>query len=528
MTVRVCTGAGMRARETEAFAAGRDPYEVMGTAGEGVAAVILARYPEVRTQGAIVFAGTGNNGGDGWVIAGALAREGCPVQVEALGEPTTADAQRAKGGAASVALERAAERGAVTAPAVVVDALLGVGTMGEPRGAVAEAIARIEALRAHGARVVAVDLPSGIDATTGAGGRVVHADCTVTFDAMKQGLLHRRDEAGAIVVLDIGLGPIMDEAKARALGPALIDAAWVRRAVPPIPAAAHKGVRRRIAIVGGGEGMAGAPLLAARGALRSGIGMVRLLVAPTNVPVVQGALPEAMAARWPMTEEEQTPVLEWSHALVLGPGLGRGTKSRALVERLLVTWRGPVVLDADGLNVFEGEPRTLGSLLGARPAIVTPHPVETARLMRLDPAAILAHRFAVGAELAKTLGAVVLLKGPPTVISAPDGRVAVVAAGSPALGTGGSGDVLSGIVTTLLAQLGDPFAAAAAGAWVHGRAGELAAGIDHPVLEQSARCSVRGATLGDVIDALPMAWRLDDPAPRAPILAVLPKVGGER
>ncbi|MGA0919703.1 MAG: Minf_1886 family protein, partial [Gemmatimonadaceae bacterium] len=182
MTVRVCTGAGMRARETEAFAAGRDPYEVMGTAGEGVAAVILARYPEVRTQGAIVFAGTGNNGGDGWVIAGALAREGCPVQVEALGEPTTADAQRAKGGAASVALERAAERGAVTAPAVVVDALLGVGTMGEPRGAVAEAIARIEALRAHGARVVAAYLPSGIDATTGAGGRVVHADCTVTFD----------------------------------------------------------------------------------------------------------------------------------------------------------------------------------------------------------------------------------------------------------------------------------------------------------------------------------------------------------
>lgn len=527
MTVRVCTATGMRAREDQALAAGASLYEVMRAAGEGTAAVILARYPDVRTQGAIVFVGTGNNGGDGWVIAGVLAHEGSPVQVESLGEPTSADAQRAKG-AASVALERAAERGAVTAPAVVVDALLGIGTKGEPRGAVADAITRIDALRARGARIVAVDMPSGIDATTGAGGRVVHADCTVTFDAMKQGLLLRRDETGALVVLDIGLPPLADEDAARTLGPELIDAEWVRAAVPPIPAAAHKGVRRRITIVGGGEGMAGAPMLAARGALRSGIGMVRLLVAPTNVPVVQGALPEVMAARWPMTEEEQAPVLEWSHALLLGPGLGRGTKSRALIERLLVTWRGPVVLDADALNVFKGGPRTLGSLLGARPAIVTPHPVEAARLMRLDPAAILANRFIVGAELARTLGAVVLLKGPPTVISAPDGRVAVVAAGGPALGTGGSGDVLSGIVATLLAQLGDPFVAAAAGAWVHGRAGELAAGIDVPGRDRRAMRSVRGTNLTDVIDALPKVWRLDDAAPLAPILAQLPKVGGER
>jgi len=494
MTVRVCTAAGMLAREQGAFAAGLASNDVMRAAGERAAAVILERFPSVRTRGALVFVGPGNNGGDGLVIAESLARAGCPVQVEAIGEPTSAD------------------------PAVVIDALLGIGAKGEPRGAVAEAIARIDVLRRAGAAVVAVDIPSGIDATTGAGGRVVQADLTVTFDAIKQGLLLRRDEAGAILVLDIGLGAFADEATARAFGPELIDAAWVRAAVPPIPAAAHKGVRRRLTIVGGGDGMAGAPLLAARGALRSGLGMARLLVAPANVPVVQGALPEAMAARWPMTEEEQTPVLEWSHLLLLGPGLGRGTKSRALIERLLVTWRGPVVLDADALNVFEGEPRTLGSLLGSRPAIVTPHPVEAARLMRLDPAAILANRFIVGAELAKTLGAVVLLKGPPTVISAPDGRVAVVAAGSPVLGTGGSGDLLSGIVATLLAQLGDPFAAAAAGAWVHGRAGEMA----------GAQGSVRGADLGDVVDALREVWRLDDPAPSAPILTELPAVGRDR
>jgi len=148
--------------------------------------------------------------------------------------------------------------------------------------------------------------------------------------------------------------------------------------------------------------------------------------------------------------------------------------------------------------------------------------------MRLDPAAILANRFIVGVELAKILGAVVLLKGPPTVISAPDGRVAVVAAGSPMLGTGGSGDVLSGIVATLLAQLGDPVVAAAAGAWVHGRAGELAAGIDLPTTDHRGPRSVRGANLGDVIDGLSLVWRLDDLPCRAPVRAELPRVGGYR
>jgi NAD(P)H-hydrate epimerase len=192
--------------------------------------------------------------------------------------------------------------------------------------------------------------------------------------------------------------------------------------------------------------------------------------------------------------------------------------TRALVERLLVEWHGPVVLDADALNVFEGEPRTLGTLLGARPAVVTPHPVEAGRLLRREPSQVLAERFEVGAELAKQLGAVVLFKGTPTVISAPDGRVAVSASGSPTLGAAGSGDVLGGIVATLLAQTGDPFAAATSGAWMHGRAGEMAGGIG----------SVRGTSLEDVVVALRMAWALDDPAPEAPILATLPPVGQQR
>jgi NAD(P)H-hydrate epimerase len=204
--------------------------------------------------------------------------------------------------------------------------------------------------------------------------------------------------------------------------------------------------------------------------------------------------------------------------MLLGPGLGRTAMTRALVERLLVSWRGPVVLDADALNVFAGEPRQLGSLLGARRAIVTPHPVEAARLLRMEPQEVIERRFEVGAELAKTLGATVLLKGPPSVISTPDGRVAVSASGSPTLGTAGSGDVLGGIVATLLAQTLDPFAAATSGAWVHGRAGEIAAHGG----------SVRGSSLEDVVMALRQAWALDGPRMESPVLGMLPAVGHQR
>jgi NAD(P)H-hydrate epimerase len=354
-----------------------------------------------------------------------------------------------------------------------------------------------------------------MDATSGGGGVVVRADITCTYGTLKRGLLLRRDEAGEILTIDIGLGAHA------ALGdgaPTLVDAAWVRQSIPPIPSDAHKGVRRRLAILGGCDGMAGAPMLAARGAMRSGIGMVQLLVAPTNVAVVQSALPDTMAARWPVTAEDQQRVLDWAHVMLLGPGLSRTAMTRALIERLLVSWRGPVVMDADALNVFAGEPRQLGSLLGARRAIVTPHPVEAARLLRLEPQDVLTRRFEVGAELARTLGATVVLKGPPTVISAPDGRVAVCASGSPTLGPAGSGDVLAGIVATLLAQTLDPFAAATSGAWIHGRAGEAAA----------AEGSVRGSSLEDVIGALRGVWALRD-APLEPhVLAVLPSVGHQR
>jgi NAD(P)H-hydrate epimerase len=375
MTVRVVTADQSVARERAAIAAGVASYALMHAAGTNTATVLLRRFPEVRSAGAVVVAGTGNNGGDAWVVAGALARAGCPVTVDSLGEPRSEDARRAR----AETLPALDVVGRPEWPALVVDGVLGTGLRGDASGAAAEAVVRIRDLRARGAVVVALDVPSGLDATTGAGGVVVRAGLTCTYGTLKRGLLLRRDEAGEILVLDIGLGA---HATLRDDAPALVDAAWVRESVPPIPADAHKGVRRRLAVLGGGDGMAGAPMLAARGAMRSGIGMVQLLVAPTNVPVVQAALPETMAARWPVTAEDQERVLDWAHVMLLGPGLGRTAMSRALVERLLVSWRGPAVLDADALNVFAGEPRQLGTLLGARRAIVTPHPVEAARLLR--------------------------------------------------------------------------------------------------------------------------------------------------
>lgn len=512
MSVRVVTADQAMARERAAIAAGVESYALMRAAGEGTARSILERHPDVRTAGAHVVAGAGNNGGDAWVVAGALARAGCPVTVESLGEPRSDDARRAR----AEATEALDEASAANRPAVLVDGILGTGTRGEASGDAAEAIRRLNARRlASGAAVVALDIPSGMDASTGAGGVVVRADLTCTYGTLKRGILLRRDEAGEILTLDIGLGAHAALADG---APELVDAYWVRHAIPPIPADAHKGVRRRLAVVGGGDGMAGAPMLAARGAMRSGIGMVQLLVAPTNVPVVQAALPETMAARWPVTTEDQERVLGWAHVMLLGPGLGRTAMTRALVEKLLVAWRGPVVLDADALNVFAGEPRTLGTLLGARKAIVTPHPVEAARLLRVEPREVLERRFEVGAELARAVGATVILKGPPTVVSAPDGRVAVSASGAPTLGTAGSGDVLAGIVATLLGQTLDPFAAATSGAWVHGRAGEHAGYTG----------SVRGSSLEDVIESLRYVWALEDRDPAPPVLATLPALGRRR
>jgi NAD(P)H-hydrate epimerase len=403
---------------------------------------------------------------------------------------------------------------------LVIDGLLGTGARGAPHGAVDEAIALIERLRANGATVVSLDVPSGIDATTGrCAGRSVTADLTLTFGTMKRGILSARDRCGAIAVLDIGLGPYVELADG---APPLVDARYVARVIPSIPADAHKGTRKRVAIVGGAVGMAGAVVLAARAAARSGVGMVKLVVAAGSFPVVQEAEPSALATVWPDDDETlRRDVAEWADVVAIGPGLGRTEETRRFVERILRIWKGPVVVDADGLNVFAGDADALGTLLAGRAALLTPHPAEFARLAQIGIDEVLASRFDIACALAQRCRAVVLLKGVPTIVSAPDGTQLVSATGSPTLATAGSGDVLTGIAATLLAQTADPLAAGAAAAWVHGRAAELAQEASPGVGYRSAR----GTTLDDVLAALPATWQLDPRPTRYPVLAELPSVG---
>ena len=292
-----------------------------------------------------------------------------------------------------------------------------------------------------------------------------------------------------------------------------MDAGMVRETVPPISAVAHKGTRKRLAIVGGARGMAGATLLATRAALRSGIGMVKLCVAPESIAAVQSAEAAAMAAPWPLSDAEFRALFDWANVLLIGPGLGLGAEARALAQRLLREWRGPVVLDADGLNAFAGDAKGLGDVLHGRPAVITPHAVEFSRIAGVTPQEVNARRFEITGELARMIHATVLLKGVPTIVS--DGSATdVSASGTPVLATAGSGDVLGGIVATLLVQGTNARSSAAAAAWVHGRAAEIA-GAGH----------VRGVNLNDVVAALKEAWRLESPSAVPPIIGELPAPG---
>jgi NAD(P)H-hydrate epimerase len=508
MTVRVVSAVGAAACDRSAIDAGIPSRALMQRAGAAAAAEIALRTPRAFRRGVAIYTGPGNNGGDGWVVAAAMAAAGVQVRVREIGAPRTDDARSERTHARTLVDERLPHGG----EEIIVDALLGTGASGSPRGAIADAIQEIADRRRAGAKVISLDVPSGLDATTGKADGAVIADLTLTFGTMKRGLLVARGHSGRIVVLDIGLASHADAGGTQEL----IGLQWARDRVPAILANAHKGVRRKLAIVGGGEGMVGAAILAGRAAMHSGVGIVRAFVNSSNLSAMQSAAYESLALAWPGDAAEAGEnIAKWAHGVLLGPGLGNFPETRRLAERVLRVWRGPVVVDADGLNVFEGEVSVLRDLLDGRPALITPHVSELARLADCSSDDVLANRFEIGASLARELGCVVLLKGVPTVITAPDGRSLVSASGTPVLAAGGSGDLLGGIAATLLAQSGDPFVAAGCAAVVHGRAGEIA----------NRGRAVRGVALDAVLDALPEVWGERLPPPRPPVLAELPRAG---
>jgi NAD(P)H-hydrate epimerase len=506
--VPVTTAAESAALDAATIAAGTPSFALMERAARAAARRIVALAAATGRDRIGVHTGPGNNGGDGWLVAHGVRSAGLDVRVAVAAAPRTADAQRAQ----AIALEGGPFARPTGDETLVVDALLGTGQRGALRPPIAEAAAAITAARAHGALIVALDVPTGLVEGTPPDrldvrvvpGAVI-ADVTLSLGSGKRALLRARAVAGAIEVLDLGL---VDPPGDR---PRLVDARWVTTVVPPIPAGAHKGTRGRLAIVGGRGGMVGAVVLAARGALASGIGLVRCCVDPAQVATVHAALPEALVVPWPADAGALArDVLDWADAVVVGPGLGRDPIARELVTALQRS-AGRVLVDADALALLDQAAPRPGVLL------LTPHPGEATRLLAdgaptPDAATVDARREEIAGLLAARWTAAVLLKGVPTVVAGPGG-LAMVARGTAALATGGSGDVLSGIAGTLLAQGVGAAEAGAAAAWVHGVAAERAT---------AQVGGVRGTTLAAVLAELPAAWpRGPEPLP-AGVLATLP------
>jgi hydroxyethylthiazole kinase-like uncharacterized protein yjeF len=494
--IELLTTSEMAQADRLTIAAGTPGIDLMEAAGRAVADAVSSRQPPGTRV--VIVAGPGNNGGDGFVAARMLAERRYRVRLALLG-----DRDRLKGDAAEAAARWQAVQGAIDAAGpsalgaadVIVDALFGAGLDRPIEGA---ARALIEAMNAHGAPIVAVDLASGINGTSGAAmGCAVRASRSITFFRRKPGhlLLPGRIHCGDVELADIGipadvLGRIQPQTFANE------PARW--RAQLPLPrTGGHKYSRGHAVVVSGGAATTGAARLAARAALRAGAGLVTI-ASPREALAIHAATNTAVMVRPADGPGELTALLadQRFNAVVVGPGAGVGPATR---EQVLATLAGAraVVLDADALSSFAGDAApSLFRAIAARgnhPTVLTPHDGEFARLFSMvpkppeEPSKLQRALAAAG-----LCGAVVILKGADTVIAAPDGRAAINANGPPWLATAGTGDVLAGIVAGLLAQGMPGFEAASAAVWLHG---EAAAGAGIGMISE------------DLAEALPSVWQ---------------------
>ena len=481
---------------------------LMARAAAGLASVcasLLARHPgQVYGTRAAVLAGSGDNGGDALYAGAQLARRGVAVTAIAAGSrvhPGGSAALREAGGRVTDDTGDAAGLIAqlMAGADLIVDGLLGIGGRGGLREPFAGLAQQAERARQAGATVAAVDLPSGIDADTGAvEGPAVRADVTVTFGTVKPGLLidPGAGHAGAVELVDIGLGPYLKEEPA-ARAPQRDD---IRELLPRPGAESDKYRRGVLGLLAGSDRFTGAVLLSAGGAVHGGAGMVRVVTADVAAVLVRQAWPEAVVTAHPDDADWDLPgSVGRVQAWVAGPGMGTDSAAAARLAAILRTDL-PVLVDADGLTILSQHE----ALLPRRaPTLITPHAGELARLLGTDPASVEARRLEHARRAAAQLGVTVLLKGSTTIIAPPDaatgGPVLVNPTGTPWLATAGSGDVLSGLCGALLAQGLPPAQAGLAGAYLHGLAGRLAASPD------GAGQAPIGAS--DLVRALPAAFR---------------------
>ncbi|MCI5480862.1 MAG: NAD(P)H-hydrate dehydratase [Lachnospiraceae bacterium] len=427
----------------------------------------------------LVMCGTGNNGGDGLALARLLYLDGIDVTVYIEGDIR-------KGSEGAKAQYRVLQYYQVPETddyrlgeyTVIVDALFGVGLSREVKGPYADAI---DFINRSGAAVVAVDICSGIHSDTGKVlGTAVKADRTVTFAFEKAGqLLYPGAEySGAVTVADIGI--TKEAFDGRLPGLSVWEAKDVK-AYFPRTARSNKGTYGKVLVIAGHEGVAGAAYLSAASAYHSGCGLVRIFTEECNRPVLQTLLPEAMVDTWRTDRDSMEAslrdtvqkLLSWADAVVFGPGVGTGPAQMELFRMVLEECRIPMVLDADGLTLLSGELSLADQLPEA--CILTPHPGELSRLLGMPVSDILEDTLACARAAAGFFHRVVILKDAHTVTAAADGRAVLNVTGNNGMSTGGSGDVLTGILAAALALGTDPFDAGALGVWLHGAAGDRAA-----------------------------------------------------
>jgi NAD(P)H-hydrate epimerase len=489
--------------------AGVPSLTLMENAAAAVVHALTAEVPERLSGTVAILCGKGNNGGDGMAVARLLKGQGVDARVLLAASPNTLSGdgrvQFEKMEAAGVPWtpvwgEAGAEacRKGLEPASLAVDALLGTGLSGPARGHMASLI---ETLNAWGGAVASVDVPSGLSGDALAPfGPTVRADLTLTL-AMAKPCLFTPEGAplcGTVLVLDIGI----PQEAARRVAPAgeALDSRWAASLARPRGDGAHKGEAGHVLLVAGSRGKSGAAVLAARGALRAGAGLVTVATPASVQPVVAASLPEAMTLPLPETADGTlsmdalTPILDFcggADALGLGPGAGGTAETGALLEVLYARVPRPMAVDADGLNAFAGRAARLK--VHAAPRVLTPHPGEMGRLLGVPAAEVAAGRYRLVPEAAEEAGAVFLLKGFRTLLAAPGRPWRLNLTGGPHMAGPGFGDVLTGVVAALLARAVDPFDAASLAAWWHGAAADLA----------SRRLGGYGLLASECADALP-------------------------
>ena len=494
--------------------------QLMERAGELLLAALRAQLGSLTGKRIVIAAGKGNNGGDGMVLARLLQQHACTVETYLGADGSTLrglareqwQRLRQAGGHGCQCLDRAEWtmeqfRRAAKGADIIVDALLGTGLTAPVEGIYAE---MIDTINGAGAPVLAVDLPSGINADTGAVmGIAVNAAFTVTFALPKIGLLLYPGAAhtGRVIVVDIGIPrAALDQL---ALTVEQITPGLIRRLLTPRSPEQHKGDFGHLLVIAGSEGKMGAAAMSALGALRAGAGLVTVAIPRSQNPIIQELVMEAMSA--PMAETAERTISEAAlpallhlavgkRAVALGPGLSLQQETQALIRTFVPQLACPVVIDADGLNAIAGHDTT--TTTRPAPTVLTPHPGEMARLLGCTTDRVQADRPQAAREAARRYRAWVVLKGAHTLLADPDGRLWINTTGNPGMASGGTGDVLTGMLGGLIAQSIPLPDAATAAIYLHGLAGDLAA----------RQMGETGLMARDLIAQLPAAFQQTVPS----------------